>query len=362
MKVIINENEKGLLFKNGKFVKILSAGKYCDWGKTIEILPASEKIESDFASVENLLKYENFKSETTTIEVPDCAIALRFVSGRFVEVLPTGKYAFFTSAGESEFIIESLATPEVSDKIPSYLFGAISPNYFYKFEVAEYQKGKLFYGNKQVGTLECGTHYFWKTNTPVSVRLVDMRLTRMEINGQEILTQDKVEVRINFALNYKITDCVKIETEIDNYAEQLRLFAALTLRELIGRRKLDEILEMKEELSQFVFERLKQKQGELYVEVVDAGIKDIILPGEVHSIMNTVLMAEKRAQANVITRREEVASTRSLLNTAKLMDESETLYKLKELEFLERICQNVGTLTLNGSGDLLGQLTALIKK
>ena len=76
--------------------------------------------------------------------------------------------------------------------------------------------------------------------------------------------------------------------------------------------------------------------------------------------MNTVLIAEKRAQANVITRREEVASTRSLLNTAKLMDENQTLYKLKEMEFVERICENVGNISLNGNGNVLTQLTDIL--
>ena len=70
----------------------------------------------------------------------------------------------------------------------------------------------------------------------------------------------------------------------------------------------------------------------------------------------------KRAQANVITRREEVASTRSLLNTAKLMDENHTLYKLKELEYLERICDHIGNIQITGSGDILSQLAAAIKK
>ena len=78
--------------------------------------------------------------------------------------------------------------------------------------------------------------------------------------------------------------------------------------------------------------------------------------------MNTVIAAEKRAQANVITRREEVASTRSLLNTAKLMDENQTLYRLKELEYIERICENAGSINLNGGSDILAQLTALIHK
>ena len=96
------------------------------------------------------------------------------------------------------------------------------------------------------------------------------------------------------------------------------------------------------------------------MEIEDGGVKDIILPGEIRDIMNTVLTAEKQAQANVIARREEVASTRSLLNTAKLMDENQTLYRLKELETMERICANVGSINLSGCGDILAQLEKLL--
>ena len=149
-------------------------------------------------------------------------------------------------------------------------------------------------------------------------------------------------------------------TEINDFSDHIHVASQLALREYVGQHKLDEILENKEEMSEFVFSRLKSKESELFVEFVDAGIKDIILPGEVREIMNTVLVAEKRAQANVITRREEVASTRSLLNTAKLMDENQTLYKLKELEYVERICENVGNITLSGNGDILAQLTTLL--
>jgi regulator of protease activity HflC (stomatin/prohibitin superfamily) len=188
-----------------------------------------------------------------------------------------------------------------------------------------------------------------------------MRLCQLDIVGQEMLTLDKVSLRISLVCNYRIKDCVKIATEIDDFKEQLHVCAQIALRQYIGRHKLDEILENKEELSAYVYERLKEKESGLFIEIPFACVKDIILPGEIREIMNTVLVAEKRAQANVITRREEVASTRSLLNTAKLMDENKTLYKLKELEYIERICENVGTLTLNGNGDILSQITGMLK-
>lgn len=113
-------------------------------------------------------------------------------------------------------------------------------------------------------------------------------------------------------------------------------------------------------MSKYLLDTLKEKGKELYLSINEASVKDIILPGEIRDIMNTVLVAEKRAQANVITRREEVASTRSLLNTARLMDENATLYKLKELEYVERICGKVGNININGGSDVLSQLTGML--
>ena len=153
---------------------------------------------------------------------------------------------------------------------------------------------------------------------------------------------------------------MKVLTEIVDYSEQLHVAAQLAMREYVGKHKLDEILENKDQISQYVIQQLREKAPTLFLEIVDGGVKDIVLPGEIRDIMNTVLVAEKRAQASVITRREEVASTRSLLNTAKLMEENQTLYWLKELEYIERICGNVGNINLNGSGDLLAQLSTIL--
>ena len=192
------------------------------------------------------------------------------------------------------------------------------------------------------------------------MKYVDTRLIQSCIAGQEILTLDKVAVRVNLVFNYRITDYIKIAHEIDDYKEHLHVFAQLALREYVGKYRLDELLENKDAMGAYVLESLKNKEKELYIEIINAGVKDIILPGEIREIMNTVLVAEKRAQANVITRREEVASTRSLLNTAKLMDENKTLYKLKELEFIEKICENVGNINLSGNADVLTQLAGVL--
>jgi regulator of protease activity HflC (stomatin/prohibitin superfamily) len=359
--VIINENQKGFLFKNGKYIKLLGAGKHRLFGgKEIEIAELNQPLLSSKCSLETLLADKEIADSVTVVEVGDEELALHYVNGKFQSVLRHGKYAFWSTVDKHEFEIADISTPEVDESIPKYVFSHIPLIYYTKIEVAEYKKARLYFNQKLERVLDAGTYYFWRTPVNVAVDFVDTRLTQMNITGQEILTADKVSLRINFVCNYRVTDYVKSLTEIDNFEEQIHVAAQLALREYVGKYKLDEILENKAEMSEFVFNRLKAKEAALFVEITDAGVKDIILPGEIREIMNTVLVAEKRAQANVIARREEVASTRSLLNTAKLMDENQTLYKLKELEYVERICENVGNISLNGNGNVLSQLTAIL--
>ena len=360
-KMIINENQKGFLFKNGKYIKLLNAGKYyLIGGKKIEISNLDQPITSDKCALETLLADKAVSDRVAVVEVGDEELALHYVNGKFSSVLSYGKYAFWSVVDQHEFKLVNISTPAVDGSVPEYIFSKISQSYYTKIEVAEYQKARLYFNQRLERILDAGTYYFWKTPVNVDVDFVDTRLTQMDITGQEILTADKVSLRISFVCNYRVADYVKILTEIDDFEEQMHVAAQLALREYVGKYKLDEILENKDQMSEFVFDKLKAKEKDLFVEITNAGVKDIILPGEIREIMNTVLIAEKRAQANVITRREEVASTRSLLNTAKLMDENQTLYKLKEMEFVERICENVGNISLNGNGNVLTQLTDIL--
>jgi regulator of protease activity HflC (stomatin/prohibitin superfamily) len=73
------------------------------------------------------------------------------------------------------------------------------------------------------------------------------------------------------------------------------------------------------------------------VEIVSAGVRDVILPGDMKDLMNKVTEARKAAEANLIVRREETAAMRSQANTAKLLENNPTLMRLRELEVLEKI-------------------------
>lgn len=362
-KIVIYENQKGFLFKNGRYVKMLSAGTYRFFGNSeVEVFSIDEPIRPKSCSLETLLADPAVAAATETLTVGEAELALHSVGGVLRSVLTAGKHAFLTHPEGRTFRIVDLSTPEVEESFPRHLFSRIPAAYYTRIEVAEHEKGLLYFDRKLVRVLEPDTYYFWRTETRVAVECVDTRLLQLDVTGQEILTADKVSLRINLVCHYRITDHVRATTEIEDVTEQLHVAAQLAIRAYVGRYKLDEILENKEGLSEYVFAYLQGKAEALYLEVTDADVKDVILPGEIREIMNTVLVAEKRAQASVITRREEVASTRSLLNTARLMDENATLYRLKELEYIERICENVGSLNVSAGGDLLSELAGLLRR
>ena len=364
MKIIINENERGFLFKHGKYLRVLEPGKHVLLGIGYDVetlLVDTYPLCVVSCGLDTLLGDPALAKCLTVTEVADETLALHYIDGRFQDALTSGRYAFWNIDQTHAFRTVDLREPMAPAALPAALFAKLPSDLYKRAEVLSYQKGRLSVDGKFVRLLDAGTYFFWQNGSKVEVALVDTRLLQMNIQGQEMLTQDKVAVRINFVCRYRIVDFVKVMTEIDDYEEQIRVLCQLALREYIGRSRLDELLENKEGLSDFVLGRLKEREAQCFVTFLDAGVKDLILPGEVRDIMNTVLLAEKRAQANVITRREEVASTRSLLNTAKLMEENPTLLHLKEMECLEKICERVGNITVSGTGDLLGQLAGIMR-
>ncbi len=355
MKTVILENERGLLYRDGRFIGMLSPGKYHHFDSTtIEKLPLNAAITPKHSTLDRLMENRGFAAAVHVINVPDGNIALRFEGKNFVEALRAGRYAYFHAAGYRVRMVDTRAA-EISS-LPRYIINMLSDDLVYTVKVSESERALLYYDNKLRRVLECGTYYFWRGGVEVTAKLVDMRKTQMLITGQELLTSDKVALRISMVCNYRIIDCVKITKEVDDYCEQIRMAAQLAMREYVAEHSLDEILASREKLARAVGEKLHLAAAKLYVEITDCGVRDIVLPGEIRDIMNTVLVAEKRAQANVIMRREEVASTRSLLNTAKLMDENATLRRLKELEYLEKISSNVGHISVTIGDEIVSKI------
>jgi regulator of protease activity HflC (stomatin/prohibitin superfamily) len=171
----------------------------------------------------------------------------------------------------------------------------------------------------------------------IALAPVDLRETMLDIGGQEIMTADKVTLRLNAVVTYHVGDAHKALSVTDDARQALYREAQLALRAVIGLRELDRFLADKDALAHELETIVRQRVAGLGLEVISLGIRDVILPGEMKELMNKVTEAKKAAEANLIVRREETAAMRSQANTAKLLEGNATLMRLRELEVLERV-------------------------
>jgi regulator of protease activity HflC (stomatin/prohibitin superfamily) len=218
-------------------------------------------------------------------------------------------------------------------------------------EVPDTAIGLLIVDGELAQALQPGLHAFWRFQRALKIELVDRRVQAMEVAGQEILTRDKVSLRVNLTALWQVLDAVKARSTLSSFVEFLYKELQFALREAVGARTLDELLGDKGAFDKEIGDAVRAKVEEHGLALRSVGVKDVILPGEMKTILNQVVEAEKVAQANLIRRREETAATRSLLNTARLMDENPTLLRMKELETLEKVTEKIDKLTVFGGLD-----------
>jgi regulator of protease activity HflC (stomatin/prohibitin superfamily) len=189
---------------------------------------------------------------------------------------------------------------------------------------------------------------------------VDLRELFVDISGQEIMTADKVTLRLNALLTYRVVDPLRSVTAVDGSTQALYRAAQLALREAVGARELDALLAAKDSLGSEVAERIAHRAAELGMVIVSAGVRDVILPGEMKELMNKVTEAKKAAEASLITRREETAAMRMQANTAKILESSPTLMKLKELEVLEKVAGKANLTVVLGDEGLSNRVVKML--
>lgn len=356
-RVRINAGKVGLVFKRGDYQGVITQGTHwVGFKNKIKVYDLTKAFVAPIA-LEILLQDQSLAAMLHVIEVKDAELALVSENGNLKQVLTAGKYAFWKDLLNYEFVMADLSKIYITEAISKAMLShSLLRSYVRILEVAAYEKAVLLVNDVYVKTLDSGTYHFWKNDTTIKMAKVDMRQLQLEISGQELLTKDKAAIRINFYTQYKVVAIEKALLGNKDYEKQLYIAMQLVLRAYIGTYTLDELLERKESIAETVFADIKTTATQLGVEVLSCGIRDVILTGEMKDIMNQVLVAQKRAQANIITRREETASTRSLLNTAKLMENNDMLFKLKEMEYVEKITEKIGEITLSGNGSMVKQL------
>ena len=362
--VKVHSYEKGLYFKDEEFMGILGKGKhrFIDPLRKVEIHLASMRdpwIIHDKLDV--IVKSGMLDKEATTIDLKDNERALVWIDGRFERILAPGQYALWTTFRKVRVeIVDATDIRFIHKDWKSIADSADAGDRFHMVYVDENFKGLYFRDGKYTEILGPGQHLFWKGMGKIKVYHVDMRESVLDVAGQEIMSRDKVSLRMNVVVNYRIVDPLKSVTATDDSRQAIYREAQLAIRAIIGSYDLDTLLSDKELVSGELEKAIGKRSSEFGMEVVELGIRDIILPGEMKDLMNKVIEAQKAADANLIMRREETAAMRSQSNTARILENNPTLMRLKELDLLEKIAGNSKLSVVLGEKGLADRVVNLL--
>ncbi|MEO1535805.1 MAG: slipin family protein [Planctomycetota bacterium] len=364
----IRKHELGLLFRHGDLVNVFDPGVHRVWnvpfkgGYTVGIVDTlSPRFEHERLGA--LVRDPLIADRLTVVDLNDEQRALVWADGRLIAILAAGTYAFWN--GPATIVVERYSVNDARfehARIESILNFPGGVKHFDGVRVDAHERVMLFRDGELVEQLGAGHFIFWKGGAKVTWTSVDLREQVADIQGQEIMTADKVTLRMNLVVTHRVTDPAKAVTEVADWAQALYREAQLELRIAVGGRTLEKLLADKDEVGNEIKNRLVPRAAEFGITVSGVGLRDVILPGDMKLILNEVIVAQKQAEANLIRRREETAAARSQANTAKLLAENPALSRMKELEALQDILKGTTATFVLGSGDLADQIGSLLQK
>jgi len=337
----IHSDEIGLHFRDGEFKGLLGEGRHWFFdplGKVRVEIVSERDPWLVHEKLDVIVKSGALADRAVVLDLKDHQRGLVWVEGRFSRVLAPGLYAYWTGQKEVEVeVVDARSVRFEHKELATIVQWPMAGKLLDVCRVQRNGVGVLFYDGKYVETLSPGLYAFWRGTADAKLVEVDVRETMVDVGGQEIMTSDKVTLRLNAVATYRVVDARRVVTGVDDLRQTLYREAQLALRAVLGTRELDQFLADKDAVAKEVEELLRRRAEELGVEIVSVGVRDVILPGEMKELMNRVTEAKKAAEANLIARREETAAMRSQANTAKLLEQSPTLMRLRELEVLEKI-------------------------
>ncbi|GAU05183.1 SPFH domain-containing protein/band 7 family protein [Burkholderia stabilis] len=361
----MKKNERALLMSEGDFVKVLEPGVFKAFDPFKRLSVQTARLDAPLAD-QALADYLRHDAQDVlahyfvAMDLADDEAGLRYEDDVLVEILAPGtRRLYWRGLAEHRLervdlaqdsmlpaaLVKRIAQPALRARGVAGLTGVLLA------QVPAYHVGMLKIDGKIERLLDAGVSAFWRFNRDVAVELVDLRVQALEVGGQEILTRDKVALRLNLSATWCYADVLHAFGQLQKPVEHLYRELQFALRAAVGTRSLDELLEDKQSIDDVVIAQVRTRLENSGVDVRSVGVKDIVLPGDMKTILAQVVEAEKAAQANVIRRREETAATRSLLNTAKVMEENPTALRLKELETLERVAERIDRISVFGGLD-----------
>jgi regulator of protease activity HflC (stomatin/prohibitin superfamily) len=366
LRVTVKDGERALLTRNGRFERVLDPGRHILFDPSRELAVELHSVvraefPADRHAVLKSARGDLAAALFEAVETKADEVAIVSLDGRPMHLMGAWQNRVFWKVVTRVEVerIDVAGDPKVKPRHLAMV--ARERNSLVSEHVVEnHEAGLLYVEGRLVERLLPGRHAFWTVGRKIEVKRLDLRPQAVEITAQEMLTKDRIALRVTLTAFRRIVDPERVVNAVPDVDAWLYRLVQFAIREAVASRTLDEVLSAKGALDAELRAFVRERMAETGIEVTELGVKDVILPGEIRELVNKVVEAERTAKANLIRRQEETAATRSLLNTAKLMEDNPLLLRLKELESIERLVDKVGRIDLH-AGDGAG-FDALLTK
>lgn len=192
---------------------------------------------------------------------------------------------------------------------------------------------------------------------------VDQRVVTLTIPPQEVITRDNVTARVNAVVMFRVSDPVKSVMEVENHAVATSQFAQTTLRSVVGRTDLDNLLAHRDDLNDDLQESIARQAVPWGVDVSVVEIKDVEIPEMMQRAMARQAEAERERRAKVISAHGEVEASQELRDAAMTLSEAPASLQLRYLQtLLELGADQNSTIVFPLPMDIIGPLMSAVEK
>ena len=348
LKVTLNQRVAHIC--NGKFIELLKPGRYFRF----TLLGIHDFIFFDGNTtptfVGNIDPLPSTCEGLETFKVNENEMVAFVCNGEVTRVFSAGRFRFVIPDCTYEVRRFDLLKEPSSLEDEDILFASKQETWIEECS-SDSQPLVLLHNDSPQKVLPPGRYRLWR-DSPFTVRKVKKSLYRLEVAAQDLITNDQIQIRVKPLVSVRVNDPVQYVTEQDA-EEQAYSAVQLALREVISSRPLEQLLQERKVVSEELADKAASILPAVGLSLEQVAVKDMVLSGEVKGLLGKVVSARMEAEAMSVRRREEVAQTRQMANTARLLQNNPVLMRLKEMETLTELASKIDKLTMVGGSELL---------
>ena len=203
----------------------------------------------------------------------------------------------------------------------------------------EYEKGVVFTLGR-VGRKAAGPGLVLLIPVIQQMRKVDMRTAVHDVPTQDVISQDNVSVKVNAVIYYRVVDAVRAVVQVENYVQATSQLAQTTLRSVLGKHDLDEMLQERDKLNKDIQEILDLQTEAWGIKVSNVEIKHVdVDPSMIRAIAKQA-EAERERRAKVILAEGEQQAAAKLAEASEILATSAGAMELRYLNSLQEIAND----------------------